>query len=176
MLFVNCFDTILQNLWKKLDITKCEPTLAKAIHKKRVWRLVLRGSSAGVLVFFSCLFLGYSLNAQHYPDDANAAVLQAMPLFIVCLAIPFCLAVFTAYHKKISMRREIELVKQALADGASAENSTAAKVKKQTGVYAIRYTILAIAVVILVAGFCFGGTADVLAKAAAICTECVGLG
>ena len=74
------------------------------------------------------------------------------------------------------MRREIELVKKAIAVGAKAESVLPKKDKKQTIIFLARYGILAIAVVVLVAGFCFGGTADVLAKAAAICTECVGLG
>lgn len=170
------YDTILRNLCKKLDLTKCEPALAKAIRKKRTWRMAWRGCTAGVLVFCSCLFLGYAINGKHYPDDANAAVLQAMPVFFTCLALPCCFAIFTAYHKKISMRKEIELVKQALAQGAAADAVPAVKEKKQTGVVIARYSVLAIAVVVLVVGFCLGGMADVLAKAAAICTECVGLG
>ncbi|MBQ8627442.1 MAG: thioredoxin [Agathobacter sp.] len=39
-----------------------------------------------------------------------------------------------------------------------------------------RCAILAIGVFFLVYGFITGGTADVLAKAINICTECIGLG
>ena len=170
------YETILQNLCKKVDITQCPPELVQAIRKKRIWRMAWRGCTAGVLVFCSSLFFGYALNAQNYPDDANTAVLQAMPLFFTCLALPCCFAIFTAYHKKFSMRKEIELVKQALAQGAASDAVPAVKEKKQTGVIIARYSVLVIAVVVLVVGFCFGGMADVLAKAAAICTECVGLG
>lgn len=170
------YETILQNLCRKLDLAKCEPELAKAIRKKRTWRMVWRGCTAGILVFCGSLFLGYALNSQHYPDDANAAVLQAMPLFLTCFVLPCCFAVFTVYHKRVSMRKEIELVKQALSQGATADAVASKKEKKQTGVILARYSILAVAVVVLVAGFFLGGTADVLAKAAAICTECVGLG
>ena len=170
------YETILQNLHKKADLTKCEPELAKAIGKKRTWRMALQGGTAGILTFCSMVFLRYALSGQNYPEDANAAVVQAMPLFFLCLAIPCCCAIFTAYHKRISMRREIELVKKAIAVGAKAESVLPKKDKKQIIIFLARYGILAIAVVVLVAGFCFGGTADVLAKAAAICTECVGLG
>lgn len=168
--------TILQNLCKKLDITKCPPELIQAIGKLRTWRMVWQGCSAGILVFCSCLFLGYAANGSHYPDDANTAVLQMMPLFFTCLALPCCFAIITAYHKRSSIKKEIELVKQALAQGAAADTVPVKEEKKQTGLLIARYGILAVAVVVLIAGFCFGGTADVLAKAAAICTECVGLG
>lgn len=170
------YETILQNLCQKLDITKCQPKLIQAIRKLRTWRMVWKSCSAGILVFCSSLFLGYSLNGSHYPDDATTAVLQMMPLFFTCLALPCCCAIFTAYHKRSSVKKEIELVKQALAQGAAADAVAAKKENKQTGLIIARYSILAVAVVILIVGFCFGGTADVLAKAAAICTECVGLG
>ncbi|MBQ2892667.1 MAG: thioredoxin [Oscillospiraceae bacterium] len=39
-----------------------------------------------------------------------------------------------------------------------------------------RLAILGIALVLIIGGYIAGGTADVLAKAVAICTECVGLG
>ncbi|MBQ8769226.1 MAG: thioredoxin [Oscillospiraceae bacterium] len=40
----------------------------------------------------------------------------------------------------------------------------------------IRLAVLGLALGVIVGGFVAGGTADVLAKAVAICTECVGLG
>ncbi|MBR6562374.1 MAG: thioredoxin [Clostridia bacterium] len=40
----------------------------------------------------------------------------------------------------------------------------------------IRICLLLAAVAVLIYGLTSGGTADVLAKAKAICTECVGLG
>ncbi len=170
------YQTILQNLSKKLDLAKCEPELAMEIRKKRIWRTVFHGGAAGVLLFCGIVFLCYALSGKNYPDDANTAVLQAMPVFFTCLGLPCCCAIFTAYHKRYSMRKEIELVKKALLTGTKEETVPAKKEEKQTGVNIVRYSILAISVVILVVGFCLGGTADVLAKAAAICTECVGLG
>ncbi len=170
------YETILKNLRKKLDTTKCEPKLAKAIRKKSIWRMVFQILTLIVLVFCSFLFLLYCSLEKHFPADANVAVLQAMPMFFTCLGIPFCCAIFTVYHRRFSIRKEIELVKQALENGAKGELQAPEKVKKQTGVIIARYGILAVALAVLIAGFCFGGTADVLAKAAAICTECVGLG
>ncbi len=170
------YRAILKNLRRKLDISKCEPKLTRAIRAKRIWRIVFQIITLSALVFCSFFFLLYCLIGKHFPADANIGVLQAMPVFFMCLAIPFCWAVFTVCFGRFLMRKEIELVKQALSGGAKADSEPPKKVRKQTGVYIARYSILAIAVLVLIVGFCLGGTADVLAKAAAICTECVGLG
>ena len=167
---------ILKNLRQKLDLSKCDPKLRRSIRVKRIWRVILQLITLYLLVICSSLFLLYCSHAESFPADANMAVLDAMPLFFFCLAIPFQWAVFTIFFGRFLMRKEIEQIKQALADGAKAESVLQKKTKKQIGVLIARYAVLIIAVVILVAGFCFGGTADVLAKAAAICTECVGLG
>ncbi|MBR3964693.1 MAG: thioredoxin [Clostridia bacterium] len=43
-------------------------------------------------------------------------------------------------------------------------------------IFAVRAAVLVIAAVFIVVGALNGGLADVLAKAIAICTECIGLG
>ena len=75
------------------------------------------------------------------------------------------------------MKKEIELVKQAIAAGASAANvPSPAPIHSEKPANIAKYAILAVSLGILIYGIFAGGTADVLAKAAAICTECVGLG
>ena len=78
---------------------------------------------------------------------------------------------------RVSLQALDALVKQAIAAGAVADApKPVPAAKKETLVTVLRYSILGIALIVLIGGFLFGGTADVLAKAAAICTECVGLG
>ncbi|MBR6784589.1 MAG: thioredoxin [Clostridia bacterium] len=50
------------------------------------------------------------------------------------------------------------------------------KAKKTSIVPALRFSVLLIALVLLIYGYILGGTADVLTKAVNICTECIGLG
>ena len=89
------------------------------------------------------------------------------------MAIPFGYCVFTAYYSRRSIQKELELVKLA----PKAVNKTeSAPVAKENKLLYIRLAIFAVALLCLVGGFVAGGTADVLAKAVAICTECVGLG
>lgn len=171
------YDTILANLQKKVDITKCEPALCKAILNQQRSRRAHTWITYTLLALCSFVFLRFALNGQNYPEDANQAVITAMILFFPCLFVPFGYGVFTAYWNKRSLQKEIELVKQAIAAGAISENAASQPAK--TGLKAgemAKYAILAVSIAILVYGFVAGGTADVLAKAAAICTECVGLG
>ena len=170
------YETILRHLQKKVDITKCEPDVCKAVLQQQGSRRTHKIISFVLLVACSCIFLVYALNGKNYPSDANAAVLQAMKVFIPCLVIPFGYALFTAYRRKRSMVKEIELLKAALSSAGSELQKIQPTAEKETSVKVIRYAVLGIAIAVLVGGFIFGGTADVLAKAAAICTECVGLG
>ena len=171
------YETILANLQKKVDITKCDPELCKAVFKQQYSRRVHTRIAYTLLALCSFIFLRYALNGQNHPEDANQAVVTAMLLFFPCLLIPFGYGVFTAYWKNRSIQKEIELVRQAIAAGAVLEAAAEPPVKAglKSGEIA-KYAILAVSVAILVYGFAAGGTADVLAKAAAICTECVGLG
>ena len=171
------YGTILQNLQKKVDITKCDPLLCREILQQQNSRRTHKIISFVILGICGLGFLFYALNGKNYPSDANAAVVQAMALFFPCLLLPFGYALFTAYHRKRSITKEIELLKKALAGGAAAETMPdKPTAEKDTATKIVRYAILGIAIAVFVGGFLFGGTADVLAKAAAICTECVGLG
>lgn len=171
------YDTILANLQKKVDITGCEPKLCQAILKQQRSRRMHLWISYTLLALCSCIFLRFALNEQNYPADANAAVVTAMLLFFPCLLIPFGYGVFTAYWNRRSVKKEIELVKQAIAAGASAANAPSpAPLHSEKPANIAKYAILAVSLGILIYGIFAGGTADVLAKAAAICTECVGLG
>lgn len=171
------YDTILANLQKKVDITRCEPELCKAILKQQRSRRMHLWISYTLLALCSYIFLRFALNGENYPADANTAVVTAMFLFFPCLLIPFGYGVFTAYWNRRSVKKEIELVKQAISAGASAANvPSPAPIHSEKPANIAKYAILAVSLGILIYGIFAGGTADVLAKAAAICTECVGLG
>lgn len=176
------YEAILGNLQKKVDITKCEPAICREIKKQHSFRKIhtaisyaLLGLFGGIaLIACSCIIIFY---AKEKTNEMNEAVMTAMKVFLPCLFIPCVYGIFAKFFKKHSTITEIELLKKALAEGAKVDTLPAApKAKKETVVKIVRYAVLGIAVIILVGGFLFGGTADVLAKAAAICTECVGLG
>lgn len=172
------YDTILAKLHQKLDIESCNPDLRKQIQQQQTSRRTHKVIGLGLLAIGSIVFLSYGLNGANFDQqDITGSMIQAMYWFLPCLAVPFGYAVFAAYHKRASLQKEIQLVKQAIAAGAEASVSATAP-QKDFGklLSGLRWALLGAAIVIAVYGFFAGGTNDVLTKAINICTECVGLG
>ena len=165
---------ILQRLQRKIDLPSCDASLIAKVLKEQQARLCHKVVTIALLVIGSVIFLVYALNGDNFHQrNITDSLIQAMYLLIPCMAVPFGYAVFAAYHSRASIRREIEVLKQADSSRSPAPAYPAAK--KELSVI-LRWVILGVAAVFLVWGYCIGGTADVLTKAINICTECVGLG
>lgn len=165
---------ILQRLQNKTDLENCDTNLQAAVRKERRSRKCHKAVTLLVLAAGSVIFLCYALNGNNFHQrEITDSLIQAMYLLIPCMAVPFGYAVFAAYHSRASIRREISLLKQAESTRSPAP--AAAVPSGKTGTI-LRWVILAVAAVLLIWGYCIGGTADVLTKAINICTECVGLG
>lgn len=172
------YEAILAKLQGKLDAESCEPGLLAQIKKLQNGRKLHKLIGIILLVLGSIVFLSYGMNGNNFDQqDITGSMIKSMVLFLPCLAIPFGYGIFSAYHQRASLQKEITLTKEAIASGAQAAektNTQAASCGKATLV--LRWVLLGIAVTILVYGFFAGGTNDVLTKAINICTECVGLG
>lgn len=172
------YGTILARLHGKLDMEHCDESLRKAILAQQKARKTHRIIGFSLLAAGSVLFLCYGLDSRNFHQtDITGSMIKAMYLFIPCLAVPFGYGVFSAFFSRASMKKETELVKQAIAAGsqAPAAKKEAAKADGKK-LMLLRYALLGIGIGILVYGFFAGGTNDVLTKAVNICTECVGLG
>ncbi len=173
------YAVILRQQWKKLDLSKCPSPLQKAILKEENTRKLHGVITLDLLLIGSVVFLIYAINGKHFHNvEINSSMIQAMKLFIPCLLVPFGYGIFTAYYCKASIRREIDLVKQALADGCTrpaAQTVSPAPASQSWTVY-VKAAIVVIALALMLFGGLNGGTRDVLGKAVNICTECVGLG
>ena len=170
---------ILARLHKKLDLSKCGPSLAGDIQKLQSRRKLHKHIGLVLLAVCAGVFLSYGLNSQNFhQSQINESMSKAMQVFLPCLAIPFGYSVWNAYYANASMSKEIELVKQAIAAGCKAEATDAPTqaVRRVDYLTIARYGLLATGIFILLFGFFSGGTKDVLTKAINICTECVGLG
>lgn len=170
---------LLSRLQAGRDLSRCEEAVRSEIaslQASRKRRVLIRTI---VIVVASIVFLAYALNGSNFhASDINSSMIKAMYVLIPCLLISFGYALFVTIRNEKSIQKEIELMKQApaaektsTATETDAAESTAAKKLRIT-----RCAILAIGVFFLVYGFIAGGTADVLAKAINICTECIGLG
>lgn len=164
---------ILQRLREKADLS--QPSLRNSVEAEEKSRRLHR-TVCGCLLALGCIiFLSYSLNSSNFhQSEINTSMIRAMGVLIPCLAVPFAYAVFAVYRNRRSVRKEIELLKQA--PKGSSNPKPAPKKSCEKLFPALRWAVLCIAVCSLVFGFLTGGTADVLTKAVNICTECVGLG
>ena len=168
-------DAILSSLQSRADLNKCgDKELCRVILSLRRQRKALTIISMVLLAVFSIFFLLYALNGHNFHEsDFNGSMIRAAIVWAVCLVIPFAFGIIAAYMSRSAVRTEIGLLKQ-VALGKKPDKLPAKDRKKAMTV--IRLSIVAAAAVLIVVGALGGGWVDVLTKAAAICTECVGLG
>lgn len=165
---------ILEKLHARIDLSQCDSSLSQAVAKEQKARKCHKIVSILLLILGSLIFLSYALNGEHFHQrDITPSLIRAMYCLVPCMAVPFGYAVFTAYHNRRSIQREIALLK-TVAPNRSPAPAAAAAPRKAEGL--VRWGILVLAAAFFVYGFLAGGTADVLTKAINICTECVGLG
>ena len=170
------YAVILRKHYEKADMDSCNSELKEKLLKLQKGRRANLKICAALLAVCSGIFLAYALNSNNFhSSDINGSMVKAVLVLLSCLAIPFGYAVFATYAAKKSILKEIELVK--LAPLATRRN-TSAPIKAENGkpIQILRWSLVCIAVALLVFGYFAGGTTDVLTKAVNICTECVGLG
>lgn len=149
--------------------------ITKAQRSIRAARVLL-GSVLGVAVSRLVLFFlePFRFSIEHLNRD----MLQFAALFgINCCIVLICM-VICVYLTRKSLKQQIHLYKAAIADGKCDGVSPAPSAKKNTSaaVTIARVAVAAAAVIFIVLGVMNEGILDVLGKAIAICTECIGLG
>lgn len=170
------YAVILKRLLARTDLSRCDEALRAAIEAQQKKRRLHRILSILLLAAGSAVFLGYALNSSHFhQSQINDSMIRAMVWLVPSMAVPFAYAVYTAFSDRASIRKEIELLKQADASAKIPAKLEPVRDPAKT-VNTLRCVIICVAAAILIFGFCTGGTADVLTKAINICTECVGLG
>ena len=171
------YELILKRLHEKGALEQAEPSLRAAVAAQQRRRRIHKAVSLALLVLGSGIFLSYALNGNHYhKSEINDSVIHAIHLLIPCMAVPFGYAVFTACFCRVSMQREIGLMKQATAGIPGKKPANLPVKNRAKQLLAVRLTVLLLAIGLLAYGYSTGGTEDVETKAVNICTECVGLG
>lgn len=149
---------------------------AQAIKKEHTLRITLRIGTAVIfaaLMFYPAI---YFMDASHFTITAlNDDIRNAVCIALIPALIGLMLCFLCSLLESKSISRETEVYKKVIASG----NVTAAPVtesKKNHMLTIVRGVLLVVAVCMIVAGIFNGGMKDVLDKAIAICTECIGLG
>jgi hypothetical protein len=167
---------ILSRLQAKTDLAQCEPALQADIAAEQKQRRLLCILCAGLLAVGSVIFLVFACNGNNWGSNSTPVMVTAMYLMIGCLAAPLALTIYAAYFNRKSTLREIELMKQASAQAPKKAEKPEPKAQKRFLMPGIQVAILVIGLALVILGVCNQGTIDILNKAVAICTECVGLG
>ena len=166
---------LLEKAYEKADLQLCNAELLQKLGQEQKKRRLALALSLAIWMIGSIIFIPYACNSGNYSSElhlATASIVSVIWWLLPCSLIPTACSIFAAYYCQKSMVRELELVKFA-------PKATTPLAKEKSTAQTMQYARLAIAVLALgmiVGGFIAGGTADVLAKAVAICTECVGLG
>ena len=174
------YELILKNLQQRADLSKCtDRELCSNIRSLRKQRKALAIISFVLLGVCSVVFLIYALRIADYPSlmteghRVTEAMIANAIVWGICLLIPFVFAATAAYLSKASKKTEIDLLNH-VALGKKPPKEVAKNCTLQLNI--IRGALLTLAVALIVVGAIGDGWQDVLAKAVAICTECVGLG
>lgn len=165
------FPLILQKLYDKHGSITTPEICAEQRRRRLRHKLAL-----GLIFLCTIALLSYSLCSANFDStDINCSVLKAALVLLLGVVILFSFSIYTIYYDRASLKREISLVKEAVAKGCSAA-AVAPKKASLPSLAGLRWALLAFGIFLLLYGFFTGGTQDVLTKAVNICTECVGLG
>lgn len=160
----------LRRLLEGFDVTACDSETCQGLFRERESRRKCAILCGAVQAAAAVVFLIYALNGSHFHrTEINESMIRACYLFLPCLAVSFAAGVFSQYHSKRSMEREIALLK-------TAPKGEKAPKKPQKSLLVWKLGLLAVAAVLIAVGYAGGGFQDVLTKAVNICTECIGLG
>lgn len=166
-------------LAKKVSLELCESSLAANIRRERKIRLISRCVCIGLYSFAAIPLLIYICNPSNYDKyKINESIIPAVSLVIIWCVLAFIYCLLLGLISYRSTKREISLLKEAVAQKAIAASmeDNGRPNAKITAINCTRAIILAVAVIFIILGISNGGMADVLGKAIRLCTECIGLG
>ena len=168
----NLSDGLMQSRIDSADLSQADAHILEQINTEKLGRkkrrstcLLLAGASS--LVAIGLAILLYMLFPAS--KDTNLFVILSFLGTFSVLSVPFGYQIYRSFADSRSLKKEFELI-HSLKRKACVADPQACKM-----VYA-QVSLLLAAAISLTVGALMGGTADVLTKAANICTECIGLG
>jgi hypothetical protein len=155
----------------------------KETRLRRVIRITAGTLIAALFVYPTLYFL----NPDHFSaHDPNASIRTATVVLLIPTALSLLLASIASLLLKHSYTRELRQAKAEIALHRASRRTEAPKptaaehvrfaLSKKSVLLGVRIVLFSVAVLFIVLGILNDGIGDVLGKAAAICTECIGLG
>ena len=170
---------LLHKLQKKANLEQCgDKELCKMVLSLRSQRKTLCILSIVMLVVSTLFFLVYALKNAEYPSlttghAVTEHMIQNTLVWVACLLPACALGIYTAYASRSSMKTEMELLRHVALQKTPPKEAVKSFALQLN---LLRGSLIVLSVALIVVGAIGKGWYDVLTKAVAICTECVGLG
>ncbi len=174
----------LLRLRKTRDTENASENDKKAILSARRTSAVINGLSAFLYLaeITAYIYIVFSAGLFTRGDNSSAAITKNVTDALIIMLPFLALAIGTAFCRcmmiKALTKKECDLL-SALPKKSKDADEDAEKAKNADRALSdtvIRTIIVFAAIACIVGGYISGGFSDVLAKAVAICTECIGLG
>lgn len=145
--------------------------------KEQNYRKVCKKITAGLCILLAVYPAIYYSNWHNFPiQDLNNHVVKAILVAMIPTAIALGLCFGCSLLCSKSIARETAIYKSMIAANKGSAPLPQAAPSQGKGLLIARCAVLAAAIVCIALGAFNGGVQDLLAKAIAICTECIGLG
>lgn len=147
------------------------------VKKERNRRLLFRIITAGLYIVLMIGPAIYFADVSHFTiTSVNTDIRNAVCVALIPAAVGLLLCFICSLLVSNSIARETEIYKKAIASAQSITVQNEEKKEKHAHLVILRAAMAVIAAVLILVGIFNGGMKDVLDKAVAICTECIGLG
>ena len=114
--------------------------------------------------------------AEFSVESLSSDVMTAFAVVLPLAAIGVAVHIPRVYAEEVCYGQMLAALKESVKEGCAPRKATAAVKESNKPTNIARYTILAVAILLIVLGVFNDGVTDVLQKAVKICTECIGLG
>ena len=145
--------------------------------KEQNYRKVLKKITAGLCILLAVYPVIYYADWSHFPiQNLNDNIIKAVLVALIPAAIGLALCFVCSLLCSKSIARETAIYKSAIAANKGIAPAAQPESKGSGKLLIARCAVLVAAVCFIILGIFNGGVQDVLTKAIAICTECIGLG
>jgi len=167
------------------DISAADTSLLKRIRSCRTFRFIAKAALfillAAELVAYVLLIRETGILSRGGADTESVTqnTVDALAWLLPFVAFALGITVLHSYLNSFLIKKEISLLSSLpyIKDRSKVtESIEKANDNSDLSITVVRIAIICAAVVLAVYGFIAGGYMDVLGKAVAICTECIGLG
>lgn len=148
---------------------------AESAAKEQALRKRIKRIALAAYIILMIYPLRYLLDSSNFTvENLNSDIVKALAMALLPAVLGLCGCFICRHFCDKSLLREVTVWKDAIAAGAYTTQAQGSS--KNIKVNTIRTVILVLAAGLIIAGIFNGSAADVLLKAIAICTECIGLG